>query len=149
MNPNIAGNTGKWKAGKMVAKMKDLSKKHLPFPPCALFVLSILRCRHQLETVKITGRSVLEKADPNGNLKQWKTYALFEIVTDAQSNWWMKLKAPTFHDHHEVYSKCEDELFQIRHLNNSLVGEKEVVSAGTIPNGVFPYDMTSSFGVLL
>ena len=52
-------------------------------------------------------------------------------------------------DHHEVYSKCEDELFRIRHLNNSLVGEKEVVSAGTIPNGVFPYDMTSSFGVLL
>ncbi len=37
MNPNIARNTSKWKAGKMVAKMKDLSKKHFPFPPCALF----------------------------------------------------------------------------------------------------------------
>lgn len=103
----------------------------------------------QPKAVKITGRSVLEKTDSNGNLKQWKTAALFEIVTDAQSNWWMKLKAPTFQDHHEVYSKCDDELFRIRHLNDSLVGDKEVISAGTVSNGVFPYDMTSSFGVLL
>ena len=120
----------------------------------ALFVLC-LACTvafplpAQPKAVKISGRSVLEKADLNGDLKQWKTAAFFEIVTDAQSNWWMKLKAPTFQDHHEVYSKCEDELFRIRHLNDSLVGEKEVVSSGTVSKGVFPYDMTSAFGVLL
>ena len=103
----------------------------------------------QPEAVKISGRSVLEKTDSNGKMKQWKTAALFEIVTDAQSNWWMKLKAPTFQDHHEVYSKCDDELFRIRHLNDSLVGDKEVIAAGTVSKGVFPYDMTSTFGVLL
>ena len=31
----------------------------------------------QPEAVKISGRSVLEKTDSNGNLKQWKTAALF------------------------------------------------------------------------
>ena len=40
----------------------------------------------QPKAVKISGRSVLKKAEPNGNLKQWKTAALFEIVTDVQSN---------------------------------------------------------------
>lgn len=123
---------------KPLTKMRGIAaQKVLALPILCIACLVDFPLLAQPKAVKITGRSVLEKADANGNLKQWKTDALFEIVTDAQSNWWMKLKAPTFQDHHEVYSKCDDELFRIRHLNDSLVGEKKVISAGTVSNGVY------------